>query len=643
MSESRTTLSPIDPGYRSCIVSSLDQHPEAGVFTQFLENLSDQLKVMVEGVYEEMDETFSELSQSWKCRNPPMTESDDEVKEEGCIPSVEEEKVRKHVSVRTITETCFSTTTVSPMNEDELKQYQCKIEKNINFDFVDDFACQISRTESTEMSNFENQVFENRTLNKDKIKYNKNENAKFVFEMESTCFDADHSTTKNPALTIKLDNHEDSEVSQKKCRQSKEKLGEINNLNLFSSKPAEPSLVDFRDGSLLEHETSLSHLRLIRTLSRTPLQKSQLENKSGSPKNSENLEQDLQSGQEWLNPLYEQYNPKFNNSIITKLKRVPNFHSQYALDESKPTPKSNRSSEASIKPPRLSPALSNSLTDSSYENIPSYDNYIHTDSGYISSSNAAQDKVFRYVKYKEIGEGCFGRVYLAQDTQHKEKVVLKELDQNMIRVDQVAEEVSILNRFPHDKIMKLLDHFSTVTHYCMVYEFQSQVSLFEYLKLTGKQKESTCQVILRQVVDAMEWLHENMVVHGDIKDENMIIEPQTRNVMLIDFGSAKLLDDAYEPITFKGTKVYCPPEAIVGDIVFGHSVDVWTIGTLVYVVLNNKRPFIDEQEILNACLPYPRDWSDGAKDFVRQCLNRQYLDRPTTKLLKYHPWLCANE
>ena len=245
----------------------------------------------------------------------------------------------------------------------------------------------------------------------------------------------------------------------------------------------------------------------------------------------------------------------------------------------------------------------------------------------------------RYTKITELGEGGFGKVYLARDNDYQERVVLKEMELSKIKLEDIAEEIAILDRYPHEHIMKLLDHYCTVSHYCMVYELQSKVSLFDYLRVEGKQGEFEGRVILRQVIDALDWLHDNMIVHGDIKDENIIIECKTKNIILIDFGSARIIKETYEPISFRGTKIYGPPEAIVRNVVFGKSQDVWTLGTFVYVLLNNRRPFLDDQEILNACLPYPKGWSEGAKDFVRQCLSKDYLDRPTIKLLKYHPWV----
>jgi len=245
----------------------------------------------------------------------------------------------------------------------------------------------------------------------------------------------------------------------------------------------------------------------------------------------------------------------------------------------------------------------------------------------------------RYEKLYEIGEGGYGTVYVAHDTHYKEDVILKEMELKRIKMEDVAEEIAILDKFPHDNIMKLLDNFSTFNFYYMVFEFQSNVSLFEYLRLTGKLSEDETVYILSQVLDAVEWLHDNLIVHGDIKDENMVITSTTRSIVLIDFGSARILQDSLEPIMFRGTRVYSPPEAVLGDIAFVQSLDVWTLGTLTYVLLNNKRPFDDDNEIVNACIPYPRSWSEGARDFVRRCLSKEYYDRPSVTMLKYHPWI----
>lgn len=213
------------------------------------------------------------------------------------------------------------------------------------------------------------------------------------------------------------------------------------------------------------------------------------------------------------------------------------------------------------------------------------------------------------------------------------------MDLEKIKMADIAQEIAILNRYPHHNIMNILDHFSTPTHYCMIYEFQSRVSLFEYLRISGQQDDGECGVILRHVLAGLGWLHHNKIVHGDLKDENMVIEPRTRKVVLIDFGSARMIAQRYEPLEFRGTRIYSPPEAVGTDLVFGLSADVWTVGTFVYVVLSNRRPFQDEAEIVAGGVVYPASWSQGARDLVGSCLSSSWADRPSVTELKHHPWV----
>ena len=147
---------------------------------------------------------------------------------------------------------------------------------------------------------------------------------------------------------------------------------------------------------------------------------------------------------------------------------------------------------------------------------------------------------------------------------------------------------------------------------------------------------------VRQVISALDWLHGNLIVHGDVKDENLIIDPSRMFVTLIDFGSARILEEEFEPMAFRGTRVYSPPESILAEVAYGLSLDVWTIGVLVYVILSNRRPFPSEDQILLACLPYRREWSESVRDLLRKCLTKDYFERPAVRDLIHHPWVYVN-
>eukprot|EP00116_Pleurobrachia_bachei_P000484 sb/3460746/ len=248
----------------------------------------------------------------------------------------------------------------------------------------------------------------------------------------------------------------------------------------------------------------------------------------------------------------------------------------------------------------------------------------------------------RYRLLEQIGEGGFGVVYLGTDTHYRDTaVVLKEMRE--VIIEELTEEITILQNYPHEHIMELWDHFTHETTHVLVFDFRSRLTLFEYLRgVRCGLTEGECRVIVRQVISALEWLHGNMIVHGDIKDENLIIEPARMFVTLIDFGSARILEDEFEPMAFRGTRVYSPPEFILTEVAYGLSLDVWTIGVLVYVILSNRRPFPNEDQILMACLPYRREWSESVRDLLRKCLAKDFSERPAVRDLIHHPWVYVN-
>ena len=85
--------------------------------------------------------------------------------------------------------------------------------------------------------------------------------------------------------------------------------------------------------------------------------------------------------------------------------------------------------------------------------------------------------------------------------------------------------------------------------------------LFDFISDNGPLKEDLAKKIFRQIIDAVQKIHSAGVIHRDIKDENILIDTQTHNVKIIDFGSAaKLHHDIYS--YFAGTRVYAPPEWI---------------------------------------------------------------------------------
>lgn len=155
--------------------------------------------------------------------------------------------------------------------------------------------------------------------------------------------------------------------------------------------------------------------------------------------------------------------------------------------------------------------------------------------------------------------------------------------------------------------------------------------------------------IVKSLLEAVAYLHENDIVHRDIKPENILFESEDeRNIRLIDFGLSRRHEkgDRYmsNPV---GTAYYMSPELLKGK--YGKSTDIWSVGTIVYILLCGYPPFNGDtdsdifENIKRGHFDFPvqqwSDKSDEAKDFIKCLLRRDPRKRYTAALALDHPWI----
>ena len=116
------------------------------------------------------------------------------------------------------------------------------------------------------------------------------------------------------------------------------------------------------------------------------------------------------------------------------------------------------------------------------------------------------------------------------------------------------------------------------------------MDLFDYIELRSNMEEAECKNIFRQVVDAINHLHNKAgVVHRDVKDENVVLDGEGK-IKLIDFGSAAYLKNGPFDV-FVGTIDYAAPEVLQGKAYSGKEQDVWALGILLYTMVYKENPF----------------------------------------------------
>jgi len=162
--------------------------------------------------------------------------------------------------------------------------------------------------------------------------------------------------------------------------------------------------------------------------------------------------------------------------------------------------------------------------------------------------------------------------------------------------------------------------------------------------------------VVRQMLFALLYLHENSLVHRDLKLENWMFEDESKfaRVKLIDFGLSRIWG-AQEVGTMSrscGTVNYMAPEVLESK--YGHKADLWSLGVIVFMLLSGKAPFYAQScdgftrdvvasSIREGAYEYsPSDWKDispEAKDFVEQLLQHEVCKRMDAHQALAHPWL----
>lgn len=165
---------------------------------------------------------------------------------------------------------------------------------------------------------------------------------------------------------------------------------------------------------------------------------------------------------------------------------------------------------------------------------------------------------------------------------------------------QPSEDTQLNECVGHPSLCKMLDFFEDHEFYYMVMPcFGKGQDLFDYIE-SQPHGLSSLQVrsIFGQVADGLKFLHQNNIVHRDIKDENVILDGNG-HAQIIDFGSAAHVNKSGRLFdTFSGTLDYAASEILKGEKYAGKEQDVWALGVVGYVLLCGDCPFWNGQEAI---------------------------------------------
>ncbi|KAL9664752.1 hypothetical protein QQ045_020159 [Rhodiola kirilowii] len=269
-----------------------------------------------------------------------------------------------------------------------------------------------------------------------------------------------------------------------------------------------------------------------------------------------------------------------------------------------------------------------------------------------AASNVHKSKTLdnKYVLGNEIGKGAYGRVYQGLDLENGDFVAIKQVSlENIAQEDLnvIMQEIDLLKNLNHKNIVKYLGSLKTKSHLHIILEYVENGSLANIIKPNkfGPFPESLVAVYISQVLEGLVYLHEQGVIHRDIKGAN-ILTTKEGLVKLADFGVATKLTEAdVNTHSVVGTPYWMAPEVIEMSGVCAAS-DIWSVGCTVIELLTCLPPYYDLQPmpalfriVQDERPPIPDGLSPDITDFLHQCFKKDARQRPDAKTLLSHPWI----
>ncbi len=245
-----------------------------------------------------------------------------------------------------------------------------------------------------------------------------------------------------------------------------------------------------------------------------------------------------------------------------------------------------------------------------------------------------------------LGKGAFGSVYRALNWGTGETVAVKQikladLPKSELRV--IMLEIDLLKNLDHPNIVKYNGFVKTPETLNIILEYCENGSLHSISKNFGRFPENLVALYMSQTLQGLVYLHEQGVIHRDIKGANILTTKQGL-VKLADFGVASRTTGLHEA-SVVGTPYWMAPEVIELTGATTAS-DIWSLGCTVIELLDGKPPYHALQpmpalfRIVNDDHPpLPQGASPSALDFLMQCFQKDPNLRVSARKLLKHPWI----
>ena len=260
-----------------------------------------------------------------------------------------------------------------------------------------------------------------------------------------------------------------------------------------------------------------------------------------------------------------------------------------------------------------------------------------------------------YDVLKQLGKGGYGKVYEVMNKKTKEIRACKHLSKLSIKnLEKFEREIEILRKADHPNIIKLYEIFESKRSFYLIMEECKGGEVFdriiEHIQNKEMYSEKNAAIILRQMMSAVEYCHNNGIAHRDLKPENLLYLNQgsedNNSIKVIDFGLSQVISPNKKLKTKVGTAYYVSPEILQGS--YSEKCDIWSAGVILYILLSGDPPFNGPSDIAiykkiaQMDFDFPEaKWaniSDEAKDLIKHMIAPEN-ERYNARQVMEHKWM----
>ncbi|XP_033115912.1 testis-specific serine/threonine-protein kinase 3-like [Anneissia japonica] len=250
---------------------------------------------------------------------------------------------------------------------------------------------------------------------------------------------------------------------------------------------------------------------------------------------------------------------------------------------------------------------------------------------------------------KTIGEGAYSKVKDGWSNLHNRQIAIKIISlkdaPGRYMKKYLPNELEIIRKVKHERVIEVLSVIECDAHIYIVMEKAVHGDLLARIELFGPETEKGARRTFKEILEVVEYFHEEGIAHRDLKCENILLD-QNNHVKLSDFSFARNCKSGDKCSTFCGTLEYIAPEVLRQDDYDPRVADIWSIGVILYIMLVGHRPFNTEsipklmkEQKEGVTFPDSCNLSSEVKELMKSMLTIDVEERTNICNIRNSEWM----